>query len=206
MLLLRTKRISKKLLEAERFAKKKHRHQLRKDKKTPYWFHLRQVVRNLSAIGIADNDILCAGWLHDTIEDTDTDYDNLAEKFGARVARIVVEVTKDKTLPERKKERAFCAKLSNASWEAQAVKLCDIWANLADLRSGYGNRTRRLTQIKKKMKDFYAIRSGLVRHSTNIPNILSAVDSINMMLRSEHVPAIGQAHFIRSKTGYGTRN
>ena len=110
---------------------------IRKDGKTLYWVHLQQVVENLKTIGIKDKEILCAGWLHDTIEDTDTDYDDLKKEFGDRVARIVAQVTKDKSLPEKEREQKFCDRLTTASWEAQAIKLCDLWANLADLESAY---------------------------------------------------------------------
>ena len=40
-------------------------------------------------------EIICAGWLHDTIEDTDTDFDAIKDRFGKNVAEIVVSVTKD---------------------------------------------------------------------------------------------------------------
>jgi (p)ppGpp synthase/HD superfamily hydrolase len=72
------------------FAKKKHAFQLRKDEKTMYWVRLKlQVVNNAKALGIKDNEILYAAWLHDTIENTNTDYDDIAEKFSIEVAQIV---------------------------------------------------------------------------------------------------------------------
>ena len=186
-----------KLVKAQRYAKKQHRCQLRKDERTPYWFHLRQVVRNLSDIGIKDNDILCAGWLHDTIEDTDTDYDDLEKKFGKRVARIVVQVTKDKTLPQREKERKFCEKLSGASWEAQAVKLCDLWANLADLRSGYKDERKKKEQIGKKMKYFAAIRNGLLEHSSLMPSLNAGFDEVDKILNYYKMKTLFPYHFNR---------
>jgi guanosine-3',5'-bis(diphosphate) 3'-pyrophosphohydrolase len=179
-----------KLVKAQRYAKKQHRCQLRKDEKTPYWFHLRQVVRNLSDIGIKDNDILCAGWLHDTIEDTDTDFDDLEKKFGKRVARIVVQVTKDKTLPQREKEREFCEKLSGASWEAQAVKLCDLWANLADLETGYKNKRKRKNQIRKTLRYLDAIKPGLTRNSKRFPRLKKGIDEINKILTGYRIPVV----------------
>lgn len=74
---------------AMEFAKKKHAFQLRKDEKISYRVRLEQVVNNAKALGIKDNEILCAAWLHDTIEDTNTDYDDIAEKFSIEVAQIV---------------------------------------------------------------------------------------------------------------------
>ena len=169
---------------AKNFAKDKHRHMVRKDGKTLYWVHLQQVVDNLVTIGITDEEILCAGWLHDTIEDTDTDYDDIERRFGDRVARIVAQVTKDKTLPEEEKETKFSEKLSTASWEAKAVKLCDIWANLADLESGYKEKERRMMQIKKKLRYFDAIRGGLARNSAKMPQLKKGIDEINRILGS----------------------
>ncbi|HKU50144.1 MAG TPA: HD domain-containing protein [Nitrososphaera sp.] len=168
---------------AEQFARSKHRHMVRKDGKTLYWVHLQQVVDNLSRIGIKDTEILCAGWLHDTIEDTDTDYDELKENFGERVARIVAQVTKDKTLPETEREQKFCDKLSTASWDAMAVKLCDLWANMADIQSGYQDRIAREQQIGKKLRYFNSIRKGLVQNSPKIPGLAKCIDEINEILK-----------------------
>jgi guanosine-3',5'-bis(diphosphate) 3'-pyrophosphohydrolase len=187
---LATDRDSKMLAKAEQFARKKHSHLTRKDGKTPYWIHLQQVVANLVTIGIKDKEILCAGWLHDTIEDTDTDYDDLKKHFSDRVARIVAQVTKDKTLPEKDKEQKFCDKLAEASWEAQAVKFCDLWANLADLESGYKIKTERVKQIKKKLRYFGAIKRGLAQNLRQTPTLAKGIDAINRVLDINGVPQI----------------
>jgi guanosine-3',5'-bis(diphosphate) 3'-pyrophosphohydrolase len=52
----------------------------------------------LKEIGVKDEDILYAGWLHDMLEDTNTNFDDIHEKFGLRVAEIVSQATKDKRL------------------------------------------------------------------------------------------------------------
>ncbi len=171
-----------KLEEAMHFAKEKHRHILRKDDKTLYWVHLEEVVNNLRSIGIDYEYILCAGWLHDTIEDTDTDYDDLAKQFGPQVADIVANVTKVKTLPEEEKEKKYIEKISRASWQAQAVKLCDIWANLADMDSGYKEEKDKVKQIEKKIRYFDAINAGLAENSSKIPKLDRAVAEINSIL------------------------
>ncbi len=49
-------------------------------------------------MGITNDDILCTGWLHDTIEDTDTDYDEIHKKFNDKIADYVASVTKDTRL------------------------------------------------------------------------------------------------------------
>lgn len=125
-----------KLDAAVNFAKDRHGHQIRKDGKTLYWVHLARVAENLRNIGIQDEEMLCAGWLHDTIEDTATDYDDLEESFGQTVAELVASVTKDKTLPEKVREQKYVEQLYKGGWETCAIKLCDIWANIADVESG----------------------------------------------------------------------
>src|ERR1700730_1290393 len=71
------------LLEAIAFAARAHRNQLRKDGETPYVSHVFRVcliVRD--RFGVADPQVLTAAVLHDTVEDTTTDFDDLEEIFG----------------------------------------------------------------------------------------------------------------------------
>ena len=71
-----------KVTEARNFAKKKHAGQLRKNGKTTTFSHLKDVVKNLKKMKVTNNDTICAAWLHDTIEDTDTDFDSIRDKIG----------------------------------------------------------------------------------------------------------------------------
>ena len=118
---------------AAAFAARAHRHQLRKDGTTPYVAHpfrVCLVVRHL--FGIDDPKILAAALLHDTIEDTTTDYDDIAEEFGADVADWVSALTKEMRLPEAERERVYGSALSAAPWPVLACKLADIYDNLSD--------------------------------------------------------------------------
>ena len=54
--------------------------------------HVIQVVKILQQV-TDDPDIICAAYLHDTIEDTDVTYEDIVERFGKRVADLVMEVT-----------------------------------------------------------------------------------------------------------------
>src|SRR5688572_31391074 len=78
------------LLKALAFAAHKHRDQRRKDPAaSPYINHpiaLADVLVNEG--GVTDVEVLCAALLHDTVEDTDTTPQELAENFGQRIARI----------------------------------------------------------------------------------------------------------------------
>jgi guanosine-3',5'-bis(diphosphate) 3'-pyrophosphohydrolase len=103
------------LLDAVAFASRAHRHQLRKDGQTPYASHVFRVCLILRHVfGIADEHILTAAVLHDTVEDTTTDYDDLNDRFGAEVAGWVGTLSKDKRLPEEEREAAYMAGLARA--------------------------------------------------------------------------------------------
>src|SRR5205809_509016 len=109
------------------FALRKHEGQLRKDEKTPYAAHPMRIFARLSVeLNVKDEDILAAGILHDTIEDTKTDYDDLVEHFGERVAKWVANLTNDKRLPEAEKDAEFSRRLAAAPWEVRLVKMCDM--------------------------------------------------------------------------------
>lgn len=118
------------------FSARAHIGQLRKDGQTPYGAHPMRVffiVRHV--FEIEDTTALCAALLHDTIEDTTTDYDDLLEEFGADVADAVAALTKDMRLPEAQREADYDAGLLKASWQARAVKLADTYDNTSDAHS-----------------------------------------------------------------------
>ena len=74
-------------------AYKAHDGVTRDDHKTPYIMHP-VAVANFLAIMRVDVDTICAGLLHDTVEDTDITKDEIEEEFGTDVANIVDGVTK----------------------------------------------------------------------------------------------------------------
>jgi guanosine-3',5'-bis(diphosphate) 3'-pyrophosphohydrolase len=124
------------LLEAVAFAARAHRHQVRKDNQTPYVSHVFRVCLVLRHVfGVEDPQALAAAVLHDTIEDTTTDFDDLAEQFGADVAAWVALLTKDKRLPEPQREEAYMADILRCpAWQVRVCKLADIFDNLMDAR------------------------------------------------------------------------
>ena len=88
------------LISAITFAAEKHRSQRRKDVDgSPYINHPIALANVLATKGnVADLTVLCAAILHDTIEDTETNEDELRELFGDEITNVVLEVTDDKKL------------------------------------------------------------------------------------------------------------
>jgi guanosine-3',5'-bis(diphosphate) 3'-pyrophosphohydrolase len=59
--------------------------------------------------------MIIAGLLHDTVEDTDTTFDELEEKFGSRATGFVRELTDDKSLPKAERE-TFARSSTPRTW------------------------------------------------------------------------------------------
>ena len=123
------------LLNAIEFAAMKHRDQRRKDPfGTPYINHPIGVASLIANIGgVEDVKVLQAAILHDTVEDTNTTFEEIEENFGLEVRNIVAEVTDNKSLSkvDRKKKQVINA--PNKSTGAKIVKLADKLHNLTDL-------------------------------------------------------------------------
>jgi (p)ppGpp synthase/HD superfamily hydrolase len=117
------------------FAARRHEGQLRKDGNTPYVAHpvrVALVVRHV--FDVADETAITAAVLHDLIEDTKTDYDEIAKEFGTAVADAVAAVSKDGRLPHDRREAEYDRQIAAASWQARLIKLADVYDNFCDSR------------------------------------------------------------------------
>lgn len=81
-----------KIRSAFEFARDSHGLQARKDG-TPYITHPIAAAEIIAEMGM-DTDTIVAALLHDCIEDTDVTHEEIAKKFGSRVAELVEGVTK----------------------------------------------------------------------------------------------------------------
>ncbi len=167
---------------AELFAKKKHSGMMRKDGITPYSKHLEDVVNRLKSLGAINEELLCAGWLHDTIEDTDTSFDDLYERFGSKVVVLVTSLTKDMSLTRKKREQIYVKQLKEASFDAKLIKLCDISANLSDLKNYDASKSKKLRQVRKIRHYLTVIKNDLLEN-TDYPKITTLLESINQSLK-----------------------
>jgi guanosine-3',5'-bis(diphosphate) 3'-pyrophosphohydrolase len=125
----------KRLLQAASFSAQKHRDQRRKGSDAePYINHPLEVANLLASVGgITDTDILIAGLLHDTVEDTETSPVELAQLFGDRVTGFVLEVTDDKSLPKERRKQLQVEHAPHLSPEAKQIKLADKISNITDI-------------------------------------------------------------------------
>lgn len=104
-----------------------HREQRRKypNADVPYVSHLAGVAIILARHGF-DEEVLAAGVLHDSIEDTGTSFAQLEEEFGARVAELVRHCSEeDKSLAWEERKQRYLEHFAEKPWEAQAITLAD---------------------------------------------------------------------------------
>ena len=118
--------------EAAEFAAHRHTGMARKGRgNEPYINHLAEVANLLAtALGGRDADLIAAGWLHDTIEDTSTTQDELAKKFNEHVADLVAEVTDDMRLPKSTRRQLQVVDAPGKSRSAKLIKIADKISNI----------------------------------------------------------------------------
>jgi GTP diphosphokinase / guanosine-3',5'-bis(diphosphate) 3'-diphosphatase len=123
------------VLKALAFAAHKHRDQRRKDvESSPYINHPISLANILcNEAGITDPIVICSALLHDTVEDTETSPEELADEFGQEISRIVLEVTDDKSLPKAIRKQRQVDGAEHISDPAKLVKLADKVSNLRDM-------------------------------------------------------------------------
>lgn len=126
---------SAELLDAVMFAADRHKNQRRKDADaSPYINHPIALAHLLATTGEVDDiDVLRAAILHDTIEDTETTFFELQDRFGSTVANLVQEVTDDKALPKQRRKELQVEHAPHKSNGAALVKLADKICNLKDI-------------------------------------------------------------------------
>jgi len=133
-----------KIQKAIKFATKTHevyQKQKRKGKDIAYITHPLTVGLILAHAG-ANDDVICAGILHDTMEDSIDDkkvsLDMLKERFGDTVAQLVLAVTEtDKSLSWSERKKIAKEHIKSFSNEALFVKSADILSNIAELMDDY---------------------------------------------------------------------
>ena len=148
-----------------------HRHQTRKDGKTPYAAHPNRVALTVALVfGESDETTIAAALLHDVIEDGETDYDEIAEEFGPAVAGAVAALSKDARLPEAEREPA--------DWRARLIKLGDVYDNMSDLASGARTTPDAIRRVVSR-----ADRAiGLARTcGDDRPSVLTAIEHVQAL-------------------------
>ncbi|MEN0020325.1 MAG: HD domain-containing protein [Planctomycetota bacterium] len=164
---------------AAAFAAIKHAGQTRKDNRTPYVSHVFRVALTVREVfGCEDAHAMTAALLHDTIEDTDTDYDDVSTRFGREVAELVVAVTKNMMLPDAEREADYDARLAAADWRARLIKLADVYDNLTDM-AGLSKAAQGRTIDRS-----YRALSLAAADASDHPEMRAGIEHVERLLRA----------------------
>jgi guanosine-3',5'-bis(diphosphate) 3'-pyrophosphohydrolase len=151
-----------------------HRHtgQKRKGRECePYINHLAEVANLLSAATNGeDAELVAAGWLHDTLEDTPTTSEELSRRFGHRVAALVAEVTDDMSLAKGERRDRQIAAAPRKSAAAKLIKIADKISNVRARIFAEASRAQR-----EELADYLAWAEKVVAGCSGVS---AALDSL----------------------------
>jgi (p)ppGpp synthase/HD superfamily hydrolase len=145
---------------AYRFAKECHKGQFRKGTPRPYINHCTEVARILNKFGYSE-EIIVAGLLHDTVEDTEVTLEDLRIGFGERVSNLVKHVTETRTpgVSWTKRKVMYIKNLTDAPEGSVAVSAADKLHNVTEMLQDWlkvGDAVfLRFSEGKEKQKWFH---------------------------------------------------
>jgi (p)ppGpp synthase/HD superfamily hydrolase len=151
------------------FSERAHRGQVRKGTSDPYFNHLVAVGMLVLAHGHG-YDAAVVGLLHDVIEDTPVDSEEVAASFGPAIARAVVDLTeKDKAAPWEERKRLYVAHLEHAGELALPGCAADKVHNLRSILWD-------LDEVRRQGQDTQAVWSRFKRPPHQIAAYHRAVE------------------------------
>jgi len=128
--------------EAIIFATRKHAGQLRKGTDIPYITHPMEVMQILTASGCTE-DVIIAGILHDTLEDTKTSPMEILDLFGEKVLKLVAAESEDKSKTWKERKQATIDRLGYAESNVAMICFADKLSNLRSMaadKAGIGDK------------------------------------------------------------------
>jgi GTP pyrophosphokinase len=177
--------------QAISFASHAHKQQKRANQR-PYITHLLEVGLILAEENFS-NETVAAGVLHDVIEDTETEIDQLQEKFGVQVSGMVAGVTKVKTVTSKNaKTETYRRLLVAASEDARVliIKLADRLHNMRTLE--FLNKEKQL-RISQETINVYVP----LAHRLGMSNIAHELEDRSLWITKPE--AYHEAKLIRSE-------
>lgn len=124
--------------QAKAFATQAHQNHFRKNAHVPYITHPIRVAKRLEEAG-SSTELICAGYLHDVVEDTPFEIEDIEERFGLRVAHLVAAHTEDKSKSWQERKQHTIDTLKNAEKEIKYLIVADRLDNLLDLERDLEN-------------------------------------------------------------------
>lgn len=145
--------------KALQMASRAHQNQYRKNTDIPYIAHPVAVGMMLMKEGYSE-ELVAAGILHDTVEDTDLTLEDMIREFGSGIAEIVAGCSEpDKSLPWKERKEHTIEFLKTAPEEIRVVACADKLHNIRSILKDYeqvGDEVwRRFNAGKEEQKWYY---------------------------------------------------
>ncbi len=115
--------------KARDFSKVVHEGQFRKLSNQPYFVHTEGVASILRDAGLSP-ELIAAGYLHDSVEDTPVTIDDITVHFGEKVAELVMGNTEDKSKTWEERKKHTIEELKTASFDIKCLVAADKLDNL----------------------------------------------------------------------------
>ncbi len=122
--------------QALQMAMTAHAGQTRKNSIEPYIEHPKRVAEILRTAGFRE-EVVIAGLLHDVVEDSPIQNEEIRAQFGKEVAEIVAYHTEDKSLTWEERKQHTIDTLKNAPKEVQALIIADKLDNIQSIIKQY---------------------------------------------------------------------
>lgn len=119
--------------KAKAFAEEAHKDHFRKISNEPYITHPIRVAERLKQAGCSD-DIIAAAYLHDVVEDTPYEMEDIINHFGDKIAQLVAGHTEDKSKTWQERKQHTIDGLEQADSEVKMLIVADRLDNLLDLK------------------------------------------------------------------------
>lgn len=141
----------------------------------PYFIHVAAVAKHLAGLGM-DGSTVAAGLLHDTVEDTGVEPDELEKRFGSDVRFLVEGVTKLGKHKYRGAERHAeslrrLLVATSADVRVLIIKLCDRFHNMTTLEHVPEAKQRRIALETLEIYAPLADRLGMGRMKREIEDL-----------------------------------
>ncbi|GGA84759.1 HD domain-containing protein [Ornithinibacillus halotolerans] len=118
--------------KAKEFATHAHKGQKRKNSDADYITHPIRVAQRLESEGFSD-ELVCAGYLHDVVEDTIYEIEDIEKHFGKKVAQLVAAHTEDKSKSWKERKQHTIDVIKNGVKEVKYLIVADKLDNLLGL-------------------------------------------------------------------------
>ena len=158
------------------FATRAHNGQKRKsDKEVDMIFHPYTVAMMIQRAGGSDEAVI-AGLLHDVVEDTPYNLDDIKNEFGDNIASVVSEVSEKKELEWEERKQEAMDRIKTASIDGKLVECADKISNLETMYNLYEEIGDEIWNSFKRPKDkqkwYYTEMYKAVIENTTEDNIL----------------------------------